>query len=103
MKKLSQEEIEEIALKKLRNSNDKKLLSNTNVDCFCMGYSTCQDRLLSLSSNPKEFKKFLIEHAQSVLDDTEMSIAYSGRISDSDAEKRTFFKYLINFLTEIKE
>lgn len=103
MRRLNKEEIEDIALRKLRNHSDKKLLSNTNVDCFCMGYSTCQDRLLSLSSNPKEFKKFLIEHAQSVLDDTEMSIAYSGHVSNSDAEKRTFFKYLINFLTENEE
>lgn len=103
MRRLSKEEIEDIALRSLRNNSDKKLLSNTNVDCFCMGYSMCQNALLSLSAKPEEFKKFLIEHAQSVLDDVEMSIAYSGRVSDSDAQKRLFFKNLINSLTENKE
>lgn len=100
MKRLSQEEIEEIALRKLRNNSNKKLLSNVNVDCFCMGYSTCQNTLLSLSANPEELKDFLIEHAKSVIYDVEMSIAYTGHTDDDEAKKLSFFKGLINHLSK---
>lgn len=34
----SNEEIEDVALRILRNSNNKSLLSNRNVDCFVMGW-----------------------------------------------------------------
>ena len=34
----SKEEIEDVALRTLRNSNNKSLLNNKNVDCFLIGY-----------------------------------------------------------------
>ena len=100
MKKLSQEEIEEIALRKLRNNSNKKLLSNTNVDCFCMGYNTCQNTLLDLSYNPDELSEYLLKHAEDAIDYVETSIAYAGRQTEDDAKRLTFFKGLKNFLTK---
>lgn len=34
----SKEEIEDVALRTLRDSNNKSLLNNKNVDCFLIGY-----------------------------------------------------------------
>jgi hypothetical protein len=101
MKKLSQEEIEEIALRKLRNNSNKKLLSNVNVDCFCMGYKTCQNTLLDLSYNPDELAEYLLKHAEYAIDYVETSIAYAGGMqTEEDTKKLTFFKGLKNFLTK---
>lgn len=38
MKYKSKEEIENVAFRVLRKSNNKSLLNNKNVDCFLMGY-----------------------------------------------------------------
>lgn len=47
-------EIEDIALRQLRNSKDKSRLNNKNVDCFVDGYRTAQS---DLHYQIDEFKK----------------------------------------------
>lgn len=57
----SKEEIENVALRTLRNSNNKSLLSNRNVDCFVAGWQAAdRDFWKQLNSQKaQEFKDYL--------------------------------------------
>lgn len=57
----SKEEVEDIAFRALRNSKNKTLLSNRNVDCFVAGWQSAdRDFRQQLNSQkPQEFKEYL--------------------------------------------
>ena len=38
----SKEEIENVAFRVLRKSNNKSMLNNKNVDCFLMGFASAE-------------------------------------------------------------
>lgn len=79
----TKEQIERIALEKLRNSKNKKLLNNTNVDCFIMGYDQAENDIYSLLSNTdrREFIDQLDrinEYYKQSLEKDEEDLGYSG-------------------------
>ena len=57
------DEVESIALHVLRNSKNKKLLSNTNVDCFVSGWKEAENdfRKQLTTEKLKEFREYLQE------------------------------------------
>lgn len=61
IKSKSKEEVEDIAFRTLRNSKNKTLLSNRNVDCFVAGWQTAdRDFWQQLNSQKaQEFKDYL--------------------------------------------
>lgn len=59
----TKDEIESIALHELRKSSNKKLLSNTNVDCFISGWNAASNDIRSqmTAEKLKEFREYLKE------------------------------------------
>ena len=50
----SKEEIENVAFRVLRKSNNKSLLNNKNVDCFLMGYEHAISEIKEQISNQRK-------------------------------------------------
>lgn len=80
MEKKTQSEIEQIALTELRKNSDKKLLSNTSVDCFVMGYSRAQNNMfIDFSNSPIPIANFALKHIGDIIKAISETAAYSGR------------------------
>ena len=79
----SKEEIEDVAFRTLRDSNDKSLLNNKNIDCFLMGWKhAASDIKEQISATRKDefidyleqMKVFCSEHYH----DLENDLGYEG-------------------------
>ena len=80
MEKKTQSEMEQIALLELRKSKDKKLLSNTSVDCFVMGYMRAQeDIFVNFGNSPIPIANFALKHIGDIIKAISETAAYSGR------------------------
>ena len=57
----SKEEIEDVAFRTLRDSNNKSLLNNKNIDCFLMGWEHAASDIKEQINEQKEddFKDYL--------------------------------------------
>ena len=83
IKSKSKEEVEDIAFRTLRNSKNKTLLSNRNVDCFVAGWQTAdRDFWQQLNSQKaQEFKDYLqqmITECEEKHKKLEEDLGYSG-------------------------
>lgn len=83
IKSKSKEEVEDIAFRTLRNSKNKTLLSNRNVDCFVAGWQAAdRDFLQQLNSQKaQEFKEYLrtmIEACERKCKSINNDLGYSG-------------------------
>ncbi len=79
----SKEEIEDVALRTLRNSNDKTLLNNRNVNCFVMGWehavSDFEEQIMEQRED--DFKAYLeemIAYCTERYRSLEMDLGYAG-------------------------
>lgn len=100
----SNEEIEDVALRILRNSNNKSLLSNRNVDCFVAGWQAAdRDFWQQLNSQKaQEFKDYLqqmITECEEKHKKLKEDLGYSGymySIPDSADAMFKLFKRMID-------
>ncbi len=88
-KRKSHEEIEAIALQELRHKKDRKLLNNTNVDCFIDGFKLAQDIFTRSEDVTKEFLQEIIERLDQRYRDIEDSAGYGGRCFTKDEISET--------------
>lgn len=79
----SKEEIEDVAFRTLRDSNNKSLLNNKNIDCFLMGWEHAASDIKEQIKEQKEddfkdyleqMKVFCSEHYH----DLENDLGYAG-------------------------
>lgn len=101
-KKKSREEIEAIALDNLRHRKDRKLLNNTNVDCFIDGYILAQNTLLNKPFKAKDFLEDILEGINWRLKSIEETAGYSGRYyTKEEVKDMDFMSKVHSALTEI--
>lgn len=89
MKKFNNKEIEDIGLRFLREHNNKKLLSNVNLDCFIYGFKKSQDLLMNHPSFGKDFLEWCYQQAGDRIDFINESAGYGGRCLTDEERKET--------------
>ena len=99
IKSKSKEEIEDIAFRTLRNTKDKTMLSNRNVDCFVAGWQAAdRDFLQQLNSQKaQEFKDYLqqtIDQCKEKHNELRERIGYSGYMYSIPQSADAMFKML---------
>ena len=99
----TKEEIENIAFRTLRNSKNKTMLSNRNVDCFVAGWQAAdRDFWQQLNSQKaQEFKEYLqqmITECEEKHKKLKEDLGYSGYYSIPDSADAMFklFKRMID-------
>lgn len=98
-KRLKRDEIESLALKTLRQNKDRKLLNNTNVDCFIDGYCLAQENILK-SVAAKELLQGFISDLKYRYQSIEDNAGYGGRCLTDDEEKER--EFIIKCLRAVK-
>ena len=99
IKSKSKEEIEDIAFRTLRNTKDKTMLSNRNVDCFVAGWQAAdRDFLQQLNSQKaQEFKDYLqqtIDQCKEKHNNLHRDLGYGGYMYTIPKSADAFFKML---------
>lgn len=74
----SRQEIELLAFEELRADKDRKLLSNTNVDCYVRGFFKAQN-MISTPVFAKETLRRVYDMLNERYEDIKMTAGYSGR------------------------
>ncbi len=95
----SKEEIENVALRTLRNSNNKSLLSNRNVDCFVAGWQAAdRDFWQQLNSQKaQEFKEYLEQmkaQCEEKREELSTDLGYSGYMYSIPKSAEAMFEML---------
>jgi len=104
MKKKTQAEIEQIAFNTLRSNADKKLLSNTTVTCFTMGYEKSQNEYFVKLLYPEEIITWALTNVEDARDYIENSAGYAGRYYTKEEELRDkILSKIHNALSEISD
>ena len=99
-KKKTREEVELIALKNLRGRKDRKLLNNTNVDCFIDGYMLAQDVILNRPYNIIEYLEDTIKGLNAKYKEIEDEAGYGGRyFTDGEIEARKLIQKVISCIS----
>ena len=101
MKRFSNEEIEQLACKRLRNS---KLFTNQGVDCFVMGFKEAQEPIFRTILMPDG----IIERAENDLNDAlkwvDDSAGYSGRsYTREEAARKAVLNMLYAAIVGVKK
>lgn len=101
MKRFSNEEIEQLACKRLRNS---KLFTNQGVDCFVMGFKEAQEPIFRTILMPEG----IIERAENDLNDAlkwvDDSVGYAGRsYTREEVARKAVLNMLYNAIDAVKK
>ncbi len=104
MKPKTKPEIEAIGLQFLRQHQDRKLLSNTCVDCFVYGYKWRQDEEEKAMSDPVSRIDDWLESVSARLSYLADCAGYSGRgPTEVEQAEAAVLRDMYRFFKDVKE